>query len=339
MRKIVLALLTLLTCTFVYAYENIGAADLAYYGQIFPTATMFSRTTIADSITEGAPNSEVLQLYDRDSKLVGFVREISTDTGCDNVCKILEFTLCYLPDGTFTALISREPLTKIGHAQFTSADNQKLKQILTKKPMSFNRPNEPMDLVDAVTKATLPNFKPDVVSGAALTCFRTNQYNEQTKLFLKKMPSEAIDFTLPDLANNEVLFSYKDDASPFKNKVTVLMFFGSWCSSCNNELPHTQELYLKYKNNPDVKIIAVRTSRSRETEDINKFVARMGLTFPIVSDTDKNNPPANQVAKAYGIAWLPTTFVFKKNGEVVAVPNFLYWQYVDKMSQLIDSLL
>jgi len=162
----------------------IDSSRLDYYRQAFPTAALASAQQIPDPITEGDINASYLKIYDRDQRLLGYLREVATSTGCNGVCLPLEFALALGPDHQFVKLLAPHPLTKLGHRKFTDNDYAKMDGILRQNPGSFANASEPADLVDAVTSATKRAYKDDVVATAALTSFRIYQYEKQTIGFL-----------------------------------------------------------------------------------------------------------------------------------------------------------
>ena len=116
--------------------------------------------------------------------MLGYIREIATDVGCDSFCKPLDFTLAVDPKAAFLKLLVYEPLTKLGHAEFSEADYLKLHEILTTPPTSYQTILKPDDMVDALTGATKLELANDVVATAAYTSFRIHLYKQQTLTFI-----------------------------------------------------------------------------------------------------------------------------------------------------------
>lgn len=89
-----------------------------------------------------------------------------------------------------------------------------------------------------------------------------------------------------------------------EGKILVVSFFATWCPPCRRELPHLDELYLKYRNDPEVEIIAVST-------DEDKF-----LVPPFVSDNEFHFPVfyADGINEDFEVKGIPTLFVIDKNG-------------------------
>jgi thiol-disulfide isomerase/thioredoxin len=92
------------------------------------------------------------------------------------------------------------------------------------------------------------------------------------------------------------------------NNLTIIDFFGTWCTPCIRALPHLTSIREKYKN---VSVLLV----SNEPEaKLSKFIAaRKNFSFPVVVDTKNewNNlfqPPA-----------LPYTVIVNKAGKIVSI--------------------
>ncbi|WP_302774434.1 TlpA family protein disulfide reductase [Parabacteroides johnsonii] len=87
-------------------------------------------------------------------------------------------------------------------------------------------------------------------------------------------------------------------------KVTFLNFWFESCAPCVAEFEVLEELYQKYKNNPDFQIVTFSTDRP---EHIKKTLLRYGLHFPVcpVSRSDVARLNFNQ--------GFPTNIVIDKN--------------------------
>lgn len=149
---------------------------------------------------------------------------------------------------------------------------------------------------------------------------------------------KAFAFTLPDVSGKNVVFNYKDPVSPFRSKVSVIVFFATWCPHCKDELPYVEKLYKKYSNNSNVKFIGISTFLRGEADETRGFATRYRLDFPVVSDTAA--PLANKVADQYRIRGVPTILIADKTGTIRYMPEIQPSSdtYIEEMSQLIDSL-
>lgn len=156
------------------------------YKQVFKTYSTSIKHKIPDTISEFKTNVELLEALDGKKKRLGFIREVTTSTGCNDGCLPVVFTLFYDGNAKFMKLLSRAGLTKKDHEEFTELDYIRLDQILRKNPSSFKAVGHPSEMVDAITRATLKTYKNDVIARSAYTTLRTNSYNQQTMNFIRK---------------------------------------------------------------------------------------------------------------------------------------------------------
>lgn len=72
------------------------------------------------------------------------------------------------------------------------------------------------------------------------------------------------------------------------DRLTVAVFFSTWCPHCNKELPRINQLVATVgrdaRLNGKVRILGVRTSIEREAEPYEAFIARLQPAFPIWTD-------------------------------------------------------
>ncbi len=109
-------------------------------------------------------------------------------------------------------------------------------------------------------------------------------------------------FTLSMLRGDQV--SLQDD---FKDKVVMVRFWADWCPFCEEEMKAIEPIYKKYREKGFV-ILAINVAQSVKT--VKKYVNRLGLSYPILLDSD------SATAKKYGVAGLPTTFILDRGGIV-----------------------
>lgn len=73
--------------------------------------------------------------------------------------------------------------------------------------------------------------------------------------------------------------------SDYRGKVVMLQFTASWCRVCREEMPHIEkEIWLEHKGNPNFVLFAV--DREETIEDATLFVRNIGITYPMLLDTN-----------------------------------------------------
>jgi cytochrome c biogenesis protein CcmG, thiol:disulfide interchange protein DsbE len=96
-----------------------------------------------------------------------------------------------------------------------------------------------------------------------------------------------------------------------KKGPVVLDFWATWCGPCRKALPRLQDLYEAHAED-GLTVIAVSTDEPRNRPKIDATVRSLGLTFPVLTDGDK------EVARLYRVDSVPTTFLISQAGRVTA---------------------
>ena len=169
--------------SFVYATD---AEDMKFYQKVFPNIKKSKSVKISDPISDAPINTELKLAFDG-KKLLGFIREISTTTGCNSACLPLNYTTFYTVDGNFKALKSRDGLTKKNHAPMTEEDYSRLEMIVLLAPKKFDSIKHPKELTDAISGETLKQYQDIVVKEAAYSTLRVHVYNQQTQKAIKNL--------------------------------------------------------------------------------------------------------------------------------------------------------
>ena len=111
----------------------------------------------------------------------------------------------------------------------------------------------------------------------------------------------APDFEVVDL-NGE-----KHRLKDYKGEGVLLNFWGTWCEPCEREFPAMERQYDAFKAQ-GVEMIAVNYAQT--DFEVKKYVANMGMTFPVAIDKTKS------VFTAYNIGPLPTSIFIKPDGTI-----------------------
>ena len=119
------------------------------------------------------------------------------------------------------------------------------------------------------------------------------------------------------------------DFSQAQGKVVFLNTWATWCPPCIAEMPAIQQLYNKYRNNPDM-VFVFATTDPKPTVD--KFMADKGYDLP--AHYIQSAPPQQLVSNT-----IPITFLIGKDGGIaIKKVGAADWNS-KKVTDAIDGLL
>ena len=113
---------------------------------------------------------------------------------------------------------------------------------------------------------------------------------------------QKADFTLTDLSGKT--WHLQD----LRGKVVLLNFWATWCPPCRKEMPDLQALYDKYKESG----LVVLAISDEEAGKVQPFVAERKISYPVMLD------PGRNVNDLYRVEGIPKTFVYDRDGKMVA---------------------
>lgn len=152
----------------------------------------------------------------------------------------------------------------------------------------------------------------------------TTQNDSTTDSDTVEMNMDTLDFTLLDKDGNEV------SLSDYKGKKTLVMFFGTWCGYCRQELPYLQE----YANaHDDLNILLVSHPDSginNETqESVDQFMEENGYTMDYVYDT------GGSVSMYFTGGTFPANFFFNSDGSLLGqIPGAIT---IDQLINVVEE--
>lgn len=145
-----------------------------------------------------------------------------------------------------------------------------------------------------------------VVRTIVFLCFFLLQYRSSGQTGLTT-GDDINNLPIKKLLNSDLPLT---SSAAFKNQLTIVDFFGTWCAPCLRALPHLTRLKEDFQNEMAVVLV------SNETEaQLTKFIkARNNFSFPVIVDED------NSWNGAFQPSALPYTVVVKE-GKVLAVTD------------------
>ena len=96
-----------------------------------------------------------------------------------------------------------------------------------------------------------------------------------------------------------------------KGKTVVLDFWASWCPDCRKDAPEVVRMYEAYRQY-GVEFIGI--SMDTDVEAWKKAIEKFGIKYPQVSELKKFKE--TDIAKAYGVNWIPSMVVIGEDGKV-----------------------
>lgn len=116
--------------------------------------------------------------------------------------------------------------------------------------------------------------------------------------------------------------------SDLRGQVVLVNFWATWCGPCKIEMPSFQTVY---EERQDEGFVVLAVNFMETPEQINPFRESLGLSFPIVMDSD------GSIQEQYGISSYPTTFLLDQNGVIVAVHRGPL--LANQLSELLDEVM
>jgi peroxiredoxin len=115
-------------------------------------------------------------------------------------------------------------------------------------------------------------------------------------------------------------------------RLVLVNFWATWCTPCTAEMPTLEALWREYRGRGLV-VLAVSVDRDAPRALLEPYVARLGLSFPILLDADM------KVSRAWRVTGVPATFVVRPGGEAVGMAMGAREWNSAQMRALLESLL
>jgi peroxiredoxin len=124
----------------------------------------------------------------------------------------------------------------------------------------------------------------------------------QAVLAAQEADIQKIDFTLTDLSGKR--WTLKD----LRGKVVLVNFWATWCPPCRKEMPDLEALSKHFRKQGFV-VLAISDEESKK---VVPFISGHGISYPVLLD------PGSKVAESFHVDGIPKSFVFDREGKLVA---------------------
>jgi peroxiredoxin len=135
------------------------------------------------------------------------------------------------------------------------------------------------------------------------TTLENPQYTQAlAELAANEAVIEKADFTLKDLQGKEWTFS------TLRGKVVLVNFWATWCPPCRKEMPDLDTLAHKFADQG----LVILSISDEDAAKVTSYVLGHNLNYPILLD------PGRKTNAAFHIEGIPQSFVFNREGKLVA---------------------
>jgi peroxiredoxin len=133
--------------------------------------------------------------------------------------------------------------------------------------------------------------------------FDDEQYRAaMARLEADDLKRQRLEFTLTDITGKKWKFS------DLRGKVVLVNFWATWCPPCRKEMPDLDALYQRFA----AKGFVVLGISDEEKQKVEPFIREHKVSFPVLLD------PGRKVNDAFVVEGIPKSFVYDRDGKLVA---------------------
>ena len=123
-----------------------------------------------------------------------------------------------------------------------------------------------------------------------------------SKIEADELRHQHADFALVDLHGTK--WALKD----LRGEIVLVNFWATWCPPCRSEMPDLETLYKQFKKEGFV-VLAIS---DEDASKVKPFIEEYKFSYPILLD------PGRKVNEQYNIEGIPKSFVYDRDGKLVA---------------------
>ena len=99
------------------------------------------------------------------------------------------------------------------------------------------------------------------------------------------------------------------DLSTYRGQVVVVDFWASWCAPCRRSIPWLNEMRARYA---DRGLVVIGVNVDKDGRDAERFMRDVPIDFQVLYD------PQGSLAARYEVEGMPSSYVFSRDGTLVA---------------------
>ena len=99
------------------------------------------------------------------------------------------------------------------------------------------------------------------------------------------------------------------DLAAYRGRVVVVDFWASWCAPCRKSIPWLNQMRARYG---DRGLVVIGVNVDKDRGDAARFMREVPIDFEVVYD------PAGAIAAGYEVEGMPSSYVYSRDGKLVA---------------------
>jgi thiol-disulfide isomerase/thioredoxin len=99
------------------------------------------------------------------------------------------------------------------------------------------------------------------------------------------------------------------DLDAYRGRVVVVDFWASWCAPCRRSIPWLNQMRAQYG---DRGLVVIGVNVDKDARDAARFLREVPIDFEVVYD------PEGTLAAQYALEGMPSSYVYSRDGELVA---------------------